>query len=444
MKYFYKLLPAFAITLLGASIVTASTFYPTGATTYRLVSSIGSADTTIRLSNFVEPVSGIPYTMTYLNSSVEYATIDPQTTKSEFVSFTGITQNANGSATLTGVSRGLSRSYPYTASTTLRQTHSGQAAFILSDAPQVFYEYAAKRNDEHITGQWTFDSFPITPANNPCSETVAGVCELATGAEAAASTLSGSVGRLSLPTAISTSTWNFLTAANVIPVTDVTSKRIDGLFIATSTGSNPLFATSSISNGPIGAVGKNIQVFSSTGTTTFTVPTGVTRFEVEVQAAGAGGGSATNDAVCGGGGGGYAYESLNLSGTTSVQVFVGTGGAATVAGQWSTFGTNGFYLSASGGALGPSASPCNGGTGGIGSGGDLNIQGSSGGAADPVTNAFVSGYGGASRLGGSVSGVTNSAGLAGVAYGGGGSGFSASSGSGAGGAGANGVVIVRW
>lgn len=149
----------YLLPLLGIALIASNAFafyYPTGGSTYTLQSSIGSADTSLTLASFKEPVSNIPYTMTYLNSSIECATIDPQTTHSEFVSFTGITQNTNGSATITGLQRGLGRSYPYTASSTLASSHSGQAQFILSDSPCLFTQYAIKQNNETITGNWTF------------------------------------------------------------------------------------------------------------------------------------------------------------------------------------------------------------------------------------------------------------------------------------------------
>lgn len=140
--------------------------YPTGGGTYRLQTSLGSTDTSVRLSSFKEPVSGNAYTMAYLNSSIEYATLDPQTTKSEFISFSGITQNNDGTAILTGVVRGLGKTYPYSASSTLRQTHSGQSILILSNPPELYYEYAAKRNDETITGTWTFGSTTLPKIDN--------------------------------------------------------------------------------------------------------------------------------------------------------------------------------------------------------------------------------------------------------------------------------------
>lgn len=141
-----------------------SAYNPSGGGTYRLLSSVGSSDTTVTLASFKEPVSNIRYSMSYLNSSIEFGTLEPQTSTKEFISFTGITQNSDGSATLTGVLRGLSFSYPYTASTTLQQSHPGQSIFILSNPPQLTNQYANKSNSEAINpcgstcGTWTFAS----------------------------------------------------------------------------------------------------------------------------------------------------------------------------------------------------------------------------------------------------------------------------------------------
>lgn len=154
------------------SPITLGQYNPSGGGTYRLQSSIGLSATTIKLSSFTEPISGIPYTMAYLASSIAYGTLDPQTSnRSEFVSFTGITQNSDGTATLTGLTRGLSRtpgSGGCVASTTLTQSHSGQSIFILSNSPCFYSEYAVKKNDETITGYWTV---PIPLSNgNPATK----------------------------------------------------------------------------------------------------------------------------------------------------------------------------------------------------------------------------------------------------------------------------------
>lgn len=285
-------------TLPEPELVAGSTYYPTSGQTYRLQSTIGSAQTTLTLTSFKEPVSNIPYTMSYLNSSIEYGTLSPQTSVSEFISFTGITQNTNGTATLTGVVRGLARSYPYTASTTLAQPHSGQSVFILSDAPQVFNQYVSKVNDQTISGLITFTQPPIgiNPGGSPnSSETVNGLSQLATGLQSASSTSLGSTGaRVIIPASLATSTrGNSTGVGNVVTLKN--DGRIDPSFVdgtgagnqytfnATTTMSSAVIATTTITtlnattanlgtiNGRIGTItGLSIPQYTYATTTSMT------------------------------------------------------------------------------------------------------------------------------------------------------------------------------
>lgn len=139
----------------------AGTFNPVGAGTYVLQSSVSATQNTITLTSFTEPGSGIPYTMSYINSNIVYGTLSPSSGNSEFVSFTGITQNANQTATLSGVIRGLART-PGTggcvASSTLAHAYPGQTQFILSNSPCFYSQYAVKQNAQTIGGLWTFSS----------------------------------------------------------------------------------------------------------------------------------------------------------------------------------------------------------------------------------------------------------------------------------------------
>lgn len=205
------------IRLVEVNEVSLGAFQPAAGGTYRLQTSIGSTDTSIRLASFEEPISDLPITMTSLTSDIGYGTVDPQSsTRKEFVSFTGITQNSDGTATLTGVTRGLAFLYPFTASTTLRQAHPGQSIFILSDSPQLFDEYTKRRNNEWITGTWGFNLAPTTTdtcnsaaelcnktyvdslsiAGAPTStEDTLGIVELATHLEMGSSTASSTEGR---------------------------------------------------------------------------------------------------------------------------------------------------------------------------------------------------------------------------------------------------------
>lgn len=127
-----------------------------GGKTYTLSASISSTQTSITLSSFKVPVSGDNVTMALLNTSIVYGTIDPKTSSSEFISFTGITQNSDGTATLTGVTRGLNKTSPFTEDSDFQLPHSGAAEFICSNPPQVYNQFVAAQNDTTFSGSNTF------------------------------------------------------------------------------------------------------------------------------------------------------------------------------------------------------------------------------------------------------------------------------------------------
>lgn len=151
-----------------------------GGQTYSLAASIGSTDTSILLSSFTEGVSGTPYTFALLDTDIVYATIAPGTTSSEFISFTSLVQNGDGTCTLGGVTRGLAKKYPFTTSATFKLPHSSQTTFIISNPPQLYEKFAVKSSDETIGGQWTFTNTPISPSGgvSDASTTVKGVSTL--------------------------------------------------------------------------------------------------------------------------------------------------------------------------------------------------------------------------------------------------------------------------
>lgn len=266
-------------------------FSPVAGGTYRLKTSIGTSDTTIILSAFTEPITGNPLTMTSLATDIGYATIDPQSsTRKEFVSFTGITQNADGSATLTGVSRGLGFQSPFTASSTLRKSHPGQSIFILSDSPQLFNEYARRRSNEIITGQWTFTTFPITPSTTPATATTSGQVELATGGEAASSTLTGDSGAsLALYTGISTS--SAPASGNVVVVTG-DDGNIDSEFLGSDVNNRVSLTASTTFTGATLPQASYITA-SGTATTSNALSTSTNAFSGFVITNTASGGTAT-------------------------------------------------------------------------------------------------------------------------------------------------------
>lgn len=208
-------------------------FSPVGGITYRLKTSLGSSDTTIVFSSF--KVDGNTITMSTLNTDIGYATLDPQSeTRKEFISFTSIAQNSDGSATLTGVSRGLAGAYPYTASSTLRKAHQGQSIFVLSDAPQVFNEYGRTRSNETVTGNWTFPT--TTSASSSNSAVTKGYMEsaamlLTTNQSASGNKTFSGATTLTGTTTIGTTT---IVSANMASGT-ITKTPVDGLDITNKT-----------------------------------------------------------------------------------------------------------------------------------------------------------------------------------------------------------------
>jgi len=187
-----------------------------------------------------------------------------------------------------------------------------------------------------------------------------------------------------------------------------------------------------ISTGSGGAV--PVTNTYTSGTPTWTKPSGLKYIVVEVVGGGGSGGN-TSGAGAGGGGGGGGYSRKTISAAslgTTENVTVGGGGGT------SSFGS---HLQASGGT---NASGTSGGSGGTGSGGDLNIKGSDGSNGDSAGNS-TGGQGGNSFYGGGGRAglANNSNGSGGSQYGGGGGGaHDDGSGSQSGGGGASGVVIV--
>lgn len=126
---------------------------------YRLAGAgVGSTDTSITLSSMTFPNSGDLVTMDDFGE-IGFATLEPETNREENVSFTGITQNINGTATLTGVTRGLKFARPpYGQDINLRRSHSGGTILRISNSAQFYYNLANKYNEETIVDKWTFPS----------------------------------------------------------------------------------------------------------------------------------------------------------------------------------------------------------------------------------------------------------------------------------------------
>jgi hypothetical protein len=192
--------------------------------------------------------------------------------------------------------------------------------------------------------------------------------------------------------------------------------------------------------------GQNILTIG--GSTTWTVPAGVTKVRATVVGGGgAGTGYSSNTTVAvmsgaGGGAGGAAIGILSVTPAQVITVTVGTGGVPNGgSGNASSFGG----LIATGGHGGTvNGLSAAGGVGGVGSGGQINLNGGDGCDGQNGTT-IKDGSGGASMFGGGGR-SGSSTGTNGQAFGsGGGGGYSDGIvPSGNGGPGAQGIVILEW
>lgn len=524
MKKFFSTVIALS---LFAAIPVSATSYPVGGYQYYLAGAgVTSSATTIQLTSFKTP-DGRNITMSMFGG-IGYGALDPQTTsKIENITFTGVTQNSNGTALLTGVTRGVDFVTPYAASSTLRRSHTGGSTFILTNTASYYGEqFGMVNNPSVVTDYWTFPE-PISPSNpttknyvdnlvnggtitssavigpGVAGETLTAgnivylntsdarwykadtdiqnsiynsMLAVAQGAGTSGNTITGGVllkgvdtnqsGLVAGANYFVSSTAGSLTSATtskpVGKARTTTSIYFDPYFTGfavtnatntfsqsntfTSTTTFTSTSTTFIGSFPAYQIGLNSFISSTTGTSTFAIPSGIKKLWVEVQGAGGDGGSCTagasNSSGGGGGGaGGYSQEVVDVSGTTSVQYYLGT--------DRTTFGTPGFaFLEGKGGSAGAETTP---GTGGTASGGDINISGStgSGGAIDIANNSGgdpMGGTGASSPFGGEGGGAggANVAGAAATGFGSGGGGASCSNGSANGGTGALGILIIRW
>ncbi|SVC57358.1 uncharacterized protein METZ01_LOCUS310212 [marine metagenome] len=140
---------------------------------------------------------------------------------------------------------------------------------------------------------------------------------------------------------------------------------------------------------------ESTQLFTATGTSTWTKPAGIKKIFVELVGAG-GGGSGSGESA---GAGGYAAKWINVTAIASETVTIGTGGSGvTYSGTGGNGGSTSFggHLSATGGQGGAQGQH-RGGAGGSGSGGAVNFQGGGGMGHNTSNSGHI---GGASYFGG--------------------------------------------
>lgn len=126
--------------------------YVQGNTMYQAGSGNIVGATSIVLTNFSD-IYGNILTMASFGSK-GYITLEPDTTNEEAAVFTGVTANANGTYTLTGVSTALAQT-PYTETSGLVRAHSGGTKVVITDTADFWSTFPNKNSQETIPQNWS-------------------------------------------------------------------------------------------------------------------------------------------------------------------------------------------------------------------------------------------------------------------------------------------------
>jgi hypothetical protein len=263
----------------GALISYATTLSFVQTPTIALYSGLSVTGTSMRVTPYPKDLDGNKLTMTSFGSSPTL-TVDPKKSGyEEIIGFTGITDNGDNTATLTGLTRDLASQTPYTTSGT-GKTHGAGALVVFSNNPQMYARFAIKENDTVVTGLWNFNSYLPTSsitatssnqfaiksyvdgvaiAGAPTSqEGVTGISRLATQIQMASSTFSAGTPTV-LYSAYSTS--SPYKAGLWIPITQ-NNGTLNPNFISTS--SDYVWSGNNNFTGPITASSSNNFIASST------------------------------------------------------------------------------------------------------------------------------------------------------------------------------------
>lgn len=153
---------------------------------------------------------------------------------------------------------------------------------------------------------------------------------------------------------------------------------------------------------PEKALGQNPQIITNTGSSTFTVPAGVTSITVEVWGAGGKGGSRLSTGEGGGGGGGaYSRSVLTVTPGQVLNYYVGFGSLSELAGEDSWFIENTTLMAKGGNSVLNDAT--NGASGGAAASGVGAVKYSGGNGASAISN---NSGGGGSSAGISANGIS--------------------------------------
>ena len=268
MKYLLTLILAIATTITGTfgyQNMTAKTVAPQvyGTTAnmkfaqlqpYAIYGAGATAGATSITLKSMKDIDGNALTMSGTFGTKGFGTIEPGNGNlEEQISFTGLTNNSNGTVTLTGISS-VSFTYPYTETSGLSKTHAGSTTFVISNTSGFYNQLTSTQNDETINGVYTFSSTSqpvydgaptftnplalidkfyvdnVVVSGAPNADTVTkGIVQLATALQAASSTTLGSTGASDvLRASYATDTPNTGTRTSNVLMSDLTGDLKQG------------------------------------------------------------------------------------------------------------------------------------------------------------------------------------------------------------------------
>lgn len=150
--------------------------------TISLYSGMGSTDTTCIVNPYPVDLDGNKLVIADFGGAPAF-TVDPKISSfEEIIGFSGITDNGNNTAVLTGLTRNLLGKAPYTASPAGGKTHGSSAVVVFSDNPQMYANIVTYINGIAIAG-----------APN-ASTIIQGLVQVPTAAQINAGTATGSTG----------------------------------------------------------------------------------------------------------------------------------------------------------------------------------------------------------------------------------------------------------
>lgn len=135
--------------------------YVQSPTQYLAGAGVIIGNTTVILTAFTD-IYGNALAMTDFGAK-GYGTLEPDTTNEEAFIWTGVTVNANGTVSLTGISSALAKS-PYTETSGLIRAHAGGTKMVVTDNVSFWATFANTQNTNTFVGVQTFSSLPTIPA----------------------------------------------------------------------------------------------------------------------------------------------------------------------------------------------------------------------------------------------------------------------------------------